>query len=206
MDSSIRFQNQNLHPSIATARTSGIALQTLDYFNLTCYTNPRMFHWFKETEVDYEIIPTLEANIIMFHRSFLTSLVMKTWVTCALDEACIAPEGSRLANCCGCHRYDQCAITVATTFFYGYPKLKSVFFAANSFLHGEEDFFRVMRGDRLKKVYFTVEPLSYGLLCLLYLCIFVIFLMIFQRVKEKTVTDMKDYSWNMFSNFKKICM
>ncbi len=185
IDSSIRFQNQNLQPSLATAKVSGIASQTLDYFNLTCYTNPRMFHWFKETEADYESIPTLEANIIMFHKSFLTSLVMKTWVTCALDETCIAPEGSRLANCCGCHRYDQDAITVATTFFYGYPKLKSVFFAANSFLHKEEDFFKVMRRDRLKKAYFTIDPLNYGLISFLIVCIFLIFLLIFERVKDR---------------------
>lgn len=27
----------------------------------------------------------------MFHRTFLTNLIMKAWVTCALDESCMAP-------------------------------------------------------------------------------------------------------------------
>lgn len=206
IDSSIRFQNQNLNPSIATAKTSGIALQTLTYFNLTCYTNPRMFHWFKETEADYESFPTLEANIIMLHKSFVTSLIMKAWVTCAMDKNCIAPEGSRLGNCCGCHRFDQDAITIVTTFFYGYPKLKDDYFAANSFLNCkqnfcEQDFFKVMRGDELENAYFHNYLLNNLLVFLLIICILLNFLFIFKLASEKTM-NVRNNPRNFLSEFK----
>lgn len=93
VDSSVRFNNKKLQPSLSTAIYSGLASQTLTYYNLTCYTDNKMFYWFKETPEDYQFVPTLEANIIIFKRSLLTSLIMKAWVTCALDKDCIAPEG-----------------------------------------------------------------------------------------------------------------
>jgi hypothetical protein len=93
IDSSIRFNNAKLQPSLSTALFSGIASQTLSYYNLTCYTDSKMFEWFKETPEDYSFVPSLEANIIIFKRSVVTSLVMKSWVTCALDSSCMAPPG-----------------------------------------------------------------------------------------------------------------
>jgi len=56
-----------------------------------------MFQWFKETADDYSFIPSLEANIIIFKRSVVTSLIMKAWVTCALDKDCIAPPGIKIS-------------------------------------------------------------------------------------------------------------
>jgi len=52
-----------------------------------------MFKWFKETPEDYSNVPSLEANIIFLKKSVLTALVMKAWVTCALDKTCIEPPG-----------------------------------------------------------------------------------------------------------------
>jgi hypothetical protein len=34
----------------------------------------------------------------------------------------MALKGAVLWPCCGCHRYDQAALSVISTFFYGYPK------------------------------------------------------------------------------------
>ena len=93
VDSSIEFLSNKLKPSLTTAIDNGIASQTLNYFNLTCYTNPKMFEWFGESISDYTNMPTLEANIIMLRSSFVTSLIMKAWITCALDETCISPKG-----------------------------------------------------------------------------------------------------------------
>lgn len=95
----------------------GILTQFID-FNLVCYTHPDMFSWFDLNIVDYEDVYTIDANLIMFQKSFLTTLIMKAWVTCALDMNCIAPIGSRLKPCCGCHRYDQDALTIITGYFY----------------------------------------------------------------------------------------
>ena len=94
IDTSIRFNNRKLQPTLSTAIYSGMASQTLSMYNLTCFTDPKMLNWFKETVEDYPQTPTLEANIIIFQRSLVTSLVMKAWVTCALDRDCIAPEGT----------------------------------------------------------------------------------------------------------------
>ncbi len=100
VDSSIKFNNKNLQPSLSTAIYSGLASQLLALHSVTCYTDPKMFQWFKETTDDYSFIPSLEANIIIFKRSVVTSLIMKAWVTCALDKDCIAPLGKHLITLC----------------------------------------------------------------------------------------------------------
>ena len=66
------------------------------FIDLICYTNPKMFEWFGEKSETYKLFYTVEANILLFHQNFLTSLLMKSWITCALDENCIAPPGSSL--------------------------------------------------------------------------------------------------------------
>jgi hypothetical protein len=92
-----------------------------------CYTDKRLYDWFGDNStlqnMQYDI-KTLEANAFLFRKSFVTELIMKAWVTCALDTKCMALEGAVLWPCCGCHRYDQAALSVISTFFYGYPKDK----------------------------------------------------------------------------------
>lgn len=103
IDSSIRFQSSELSPIIESLKDVGMLTQYIE-LKLNCYTNPKMFNWFHETKDSYEDFFTIEANILLFHRSFITSLIMKAWVTCALEEQCIAPIGSTIGGCCGCHR------------------------------------------------------------------------------------------------------
>ena len=60
----------------------------------------KQFEWFGDSWKSYENLLTIEANILMFHKSFLTNLIMKAWVTCALDESCMAPiEVQPAQNC-----------------------------------------------------------------------------------------------------------
>ena len=68
------------------------------FLDLNCYTNPKMFEWFGEKSESYKLFYTIEANILLFHQNFLTSLLMKSWVTCALDRNCIAPPGSSIGK------------------------------------------------------------------------------------------------------------
>lgn len=112
-----------------------------------------MYEWFGETNATYEQFYTIEANVLLFQRSFLSALLMKAWVTCALDEACIAPPGARLWPCCGCHRYDQDALTVVSSFFYGYPKEIDTKSPAFAFTHPEKLFFYIKRLEATS--YFT---------------------------------------------------
>ena len=81
-----------------------------------------MFNWFNGTADFYSVVDSIAANFMIFYNNFLYSLIMKAWVTCALDETCIAANGTRLAPCCGCHRYDQSAITIILSHFFHTPK------------------------------------------------------------------------------------
>jgi hypothetical protein len=61
-----------------------------------------------------------------------------------IDKNCIAPPGSVLNPCCGCHRYDQSAITIIMSYFYGHPVDKN-YLPAYSFTKSESFFFEVKR-------------------------------------------------------------
>jgi hypothetical protein len=98
-----------MKPIIDTLKNLGMLTQFIG-LKLACYTNPKMFEWFGEETKSFENFFTIEANILLFHQSFLTSLIMKAWVSCALDKSCIAPTGSSISGCCGCHRFDQVKI------------------------------------------------------------------------------------------------
>lgn len=144
VDSSIRFHSGDLSPIVNSLKKTSMLTQFIG-LDLVCYTNPRMFEWFGETKASYEQFYTIEANILLFHKNFLTLLIMKAWVTCAFDSDCIAPPGSSVAGCCGCHRYDQDAITIVDSFFYGHPKDRANKLPAYSFTKKESYFFEVRR-------------------------------------------------------------
>ena len=72
VDSSIRFLNNQIEPIIDACRNVSMLTQFIG-LKLTCYTNPKMFDWFHENVKSFENSFTIEANILMFHKSFLTS-------------------------------------------------------------------------------------------------------------------------------------
>lgn len=88
VDSSIRFKSSEIGPLVESCKDVGFLTQFIG-FNLVCYTTMNQFVWFGETWKNYEEFFTIEANILMFHSSFLTNLIMKAWVTCALQENCM---------------------------------------------------------------------------------------------------------------------
>ena len=153
LDTSIRFKTDEIGSILDASRDVGILTRYLPLF-LPCYTDSRMFEWFGESPQTYENIQTLEANFIIINKNFLTSLIMKTWVTCALDESCIAPKGSHIygglknwiygCHACGCHRFDQDALSLVTTFFYGFP-LDRKSFPAFALTENEMELFDVRR-------------------------------------------------------------
>jgi hypothetical protein len=112
-----------------------------------------MFTWF-ELEIDeYADSFTIDANMLMFKRGFVSSLLIKTWLTCALDRECIAPRGSRLHGCCGCHRFDQDALTLAASYFFIHPFDSN---CAYSLTDQEGFFYEIRRHEEMK--YFTPGP------------------------------------------------
>ena len=100
IDSSIRFFSNKIDDIVDTCKSTGIIAHQID-LRMPCFTTPKMFEWFGESADDFEKIGTIEGNFIILHRNFLNALIIKAWVTCALDKTCIAPVGERLMGCCG---------------------------------------------------------------------------------------------------------
>ncbi len=105
MDASIRLGSGEIDPLLDKAKQTGYLSTYLPPFKITCYTNPKMFEWFGENADDYQDIFSMEAGTLILYKNLLNMILMKAWLTCALDKDCIAPAGSRISPCCGCHRY-----------------------------------------------------------------------------------------------------
>jgi hypothetical protein len=151
IDTSIRFHNNQLQPMFLTLNELGLMSQYIQ-LKLNCYTNPKLFKWFGDTDKTYEDFYTMEAGLLFLRDSFLTRIILKTWVTCALDVNCISPAGSRVGGCCGCHRYDQSALTTVASFFFAHPKTYE-HLPAYSFTKEESYFFEIRRYEG--RSYFT---------------------------------------------------
>jgi hypothetical protein len=90
---------------------------------LSCYTLSGTFSWFNETSSLFDDIYIAEAGFVAVTDNFLSRLVLKTWVTCALDINCISPSNSktqcrRQGGASGMHRYDQSAMVAVLSFFF----------------------------------------------------------------------------------------
>ena len=133
LDTAIKMKSNALEPIASAADELGIMTRYHPTY-ITCFSDPRSFVWFGEEAASFEGVRTLEANLLVLNRNHvITTLVMKAWVMCALDAQCIAPEGSYryggpknwLYGCsetsCGCHRYDQHALSVIGSYFFGIP-------------------------------------------------------------------------------------
>ncbi len=142
VDTSIRFKSSEVAPVIDTLREIGFLTQYI-YLRLVQYTNPLMFEWFEETVDVYKQFWTIEANILFFHNNFLTQLLMKAWVTCALEDECIAPSGMQI------HRFDQDAITIISSYFFGMPIESNKYLPAYSFTKEESYFFDIRRYEAM---------------------------------------------------------
>ncbi len=90
---------------------------------MSCYTLSGTFSWFNETSSLFDDIYIAEAGFVAVTDNFLSRLVLKTWVTCALDINCISPSNSktqcrRQGGASGMHRYDQSAMVAVLSFFF----------------------------------------------------------------------------------------
>ena len=90
---------------------------------LPCFTLSDTFSWFHETSSTFDDVYIAEAGFISVTDNFLSRLILKTWVTCALDLSCIAPWNSRTqckhkAGLTHVHRYDQSAMVITLSFYF----------------------------------------------------------------------------------------
>jgi hypothetical protein len=127
-DTSIIFKTDALEPLLSITEVTGLFGTFNNFgqrFNHWCQTSPEMFDYFGVKNRDaVGSLNQMEAGIVVYYRNFLNALIMKAWVTCALDENCMA-KGCSHCRCCsetGCHRFDQSALTMIVSFFLQYPK------------------------------------------------------------------------------------
>ncbi len=90
----------------------GFACRELPGHYLPCFTLGETFTWFHETYSSYDDIYIAEAGFLAVTDNFLSRLILKTWMTCALDSNCIAPRMSRtqcrrIASSPNTHLYKQ---------------------------------------------------------------------------------------------------
>lgn len=163
MDTSIRLQNHTL-VEYWIERTRKVAfLSRFIIANLPCYTDERMFEWFGSKSNEYSHMRSLEANFFIFRKSLALDIILKAWVTCALDVTCIAPKGAHIyggannwgilgpdCSICGCHRFDQSAMSIISSHFYEHPvgSLYSPPFAIDNHLLGATDLAAALKVNR----------------------------------------------------------
>lgn len=133
IDTSIKLGTSQINHLVTTVKDVGMLSRYINLY-VKCFTDPSMLAWFRETPQSFADTHSLEANLLIFHRSFVTSLIMKAWVSCALERDCIAPLGAHIyggpfnwingcsPTSCGCHRFDQDALSIVNTYFYGFPE------------------------------------------------------------------------------------
>ncbi|CAF1185038.1 unnamed protein product [Adineta steineri] len=120
-DSSARFNHNSFDPVLHDNYIRGFAARELPGHFLPCYTRSGAFSYFNQSYTNYNDIYMAEANFLVVTDTFLTRLIMKAWLMCALDTDCLITEGTK-ALCsrtsAGVHRYDQSAMVLILTHFF----------------------------------------------------------------------------------------
>ncbi|CAF3315437.1 unnamed protein product [Rotaria socialis] len=122
-DTSIRYKTSNFDRLLVDNLIRGFSCRELPGHYLPCFTLTRTFSWFNETFSTFNDIYIAEAGFLAVTDNFLSRLILKTWVTCALDSNCIAPSKSksqckRVSGTRIIHRYDQSAMVTALSFYF----------------------------------------------------------------------------------------
>jgi len=122
-DTSVRYLTSNFDRIIIDNLIRGFVCRELPGHYLPCFTLMGTFSWFNETYSLFDDVYIAEAGFVAVTDNFLSRLVLKTWVSCALDSECIAPTNSktqcrRSSASVGIHRYDQSAMVAVLSFFF----------------------------------------------------------------------------------------
>lgn len=123
-DTSIRYRTSNFDRLLIDNSIRGFSCRELPGHYLPCFTLGGTFQWFGETYSSFNDVYIAEAGFVAVTDNFLSRLVLKTWITCALDPQCIAPRNSK-TDCSrkkggpmDTHRYDQSAMVVVLSFYF----------------------------------------------------------------------------------------
>ncbi|CAF3115675.1 unnamed protein product [Rotaria sp. Silwood2] len=122
-DTSVRYKTSNFDRLLIDNLIRGFSCRELPGHYLPCFTLSGTFSWFNETFSSYDDIYIAEAGFVAVTDNFLSRLILKTWVTCALNSNCIAPSKSktqckRIIGFTEKHRYDQSAMVIVLSFYF----------------------------------------------------------------------------------------
>ncbi|CAF1223859.1 unnamed protein product [Adineta steineri] len=122
-DTSVRYKTSNFNRLLIDNLIRGFSCRELPSHYVSCYTLSKTFTWFNDTFKTFEDIYIAEAGFLAVTDNFLSRLILKTWVTCALDSDCIAPiqsktECKRLTVQANVHRYDQSAMVIVLSYYF----------------------------------------------------------------------------------------
>ncbi|CAF4151468.1 unnamed protein product, partial [Rotaria sp. Silwood2] len=120
-DSSARFNSNSFNPVLIDNYIRGFAVRELSGHSLSCYTHTDTFTWFNQSYRNFENIYIAEGGFLVVTDTFLTRLIMKAWLTCALESDCLITFKSQ-TKCnetfWSKHHYDQSAIGIVLTYFF----------------------------------------------------------------------------------------
>jgi hypothetical protein len=150
LDTSVILKQNKLEPMLSIAKTTGI-FGNLIWFTQKCSTSQNMFDYFQISHHNkFGSVPQMEAGIVLYSRNLLNKLIMKAWVTCALDAKCMI-DGCRSCKCCSkdaCHRFDQSALTMIAAYFFRYPTARHI---SPAHANRVRSFYKVVRRKNLSK-------------------------------------------------------
>ncbi|XP_045215810.2 uncharacterized protein LOC123566048 isoform X2 [Mercenaria mercenaria] len=141
MDTSIRFRTNDIDSVIENAKKYSylftVSLNYLAVGTLTKHTFKATFDFLREDRCKFKRFHEIWATTLLFHFDRITSIVVRAWVKCALNELCIAPEGSLHKRGCNfqhdydgrCHRFDQSVLGIITRRIineYDYPTARTL--------------------------------------------------------------------------------
>ncbi|CAF4976362.1 unnamed protein product, partial [Rotaria magnacalcarata] len=81
---SARFNSNSFNPVLIDNYIRGFAVRELPNHYLSCFTRTGTFGWFNQSYSQFDEIYMSEANFLVVTDTFLTRLIMKAWLTCAL--------------------------------------------------------------------------------------------------------------------------
>ncbi|CAF1525038.1 unnamed protein product [Didymodactylos carnosus] len=123
-DASIRYKTNKFKSLLLDNLLRGVSIRESRIIYLPCQTSVSTFSWFNESYSTVSNVYMSDADFVMVTDNFLSRLIMKAWVTCALNSECIAPQ-TRITKCDdsfvaqqNIHRHDQSALTLILTYFF----------------------------------------------------------------------------------------
>lgn len=121
MDSSVRFTTNQLDRALDYSRVNSHLFFTYDVvLSIAEQTDIQTMKYLGEDTCKYRYYGEVEATFLLFYSDHVIDILIDQWAACALNEACMAPPGTRKKLSCStkkkwdgrCHRFDQSVIGI----------------------------------------------------------------------------------------------